>query len=231
LRLDEVGSTNDWIRDQADRLADGQWVWAERQTGGRGRMGRPWQVLPGNLAASCLVRRRPGEGLAHHLAFVMAVAAFETAATFADSRRLMLKWPNDLLLDERKLGGILLETAGPEQVIAGVGVNLAQAPAVAGRSTAALGLAGEAPAPERFLEMLAEQFERWRRYWSANGIAALLQQWSDRAHPRGRRLSVTSAGGRVEGCYEGLGPDGSLLLADSAGAIRRLLAADVELLG
>ncbi|MGL6044639.1 MAG: biotin--[acetyl-CoA-carboxylase] ligase, partial [Sandaracinobacteroides sp.] len=67
LHLEEVGSTSDWLRANAGQFADGQWVRADRQTAGRGRLGRTWQSLEGNLAMSGLIRLPPGEGPAAEL--------------------------------------------------------------------------------------------------------------------------------------------------------------------
>lgn len=228
IHLAEVGSTNDWLREHRATLADGQWVHADRQTGGRGRLGRPWTAPAGNLAASCLVRHRPGDGPASELALVMGVALFDAAAAVAAPARLALKWPNDLMVDGAKAAGILMESIG-DAVIAGVEVNLAVAPRLSDRATAALAADGPAPTPAAFLGLLAPAFADWRARWRARGFAAIRAAWCARGPERGTPLSVTGGGRTVSGAFVGLGDDGGLLLADGGGVVHHLLAGDVGL--
>ncbi len=230
ILLDEVGSTNAWALAHGGRLADGQWVRARVQTAGRGRHGRAWAFHPGNLAASCVLRPRPGEGPPEQAGFVVALALFETCARRVPPARLMLKWPNDLMLDGGKLAGILLEREG-EVVVAGVGVNLAVAPAVEGRKTAALGNAmeGPPPSPDAFLEDLAAAVERWRMRRIARGFAAVRQAWLERAHAAGTRLETRVGAQQVAGRFEDLGEDGALLLLVDTGERLVVHAGEVHL--
>jgi BirA family biotin operon repressor/biotin-[acetyl-CoA-carboxylase] ligase len=100
-RLPSVGSTNDWLMQHADTLADGHWVIADRQTAGRGRRGRAWSDGIGNLMASVLVR---AEGAVQQLSFVAALALYDALSASGmqgstpPAPRLSLKWPNDVLL-------------------------------------------------------------------------------------------------------------------------------------
>ncbi len=201
---------------------------AARQTGGRGRLGRAWDSPPGNLAASCLIRPRVGEGSPTELAFVMALAVFDAASRFVVAARLQLKWPNDVLLDGAKLSGILLERAG-DAVIAGVGVNLQAAPALPGRATIALAAAMDAspPGPDVFLPVLAASFAESRKIWAESGFAAVRQHWLDRAHPLGTPLATTQGGHVISGTFAGLADDGALLLADADGQVHVIWAGDV----
>ncbi|WP_439534874.1 biotin--[acetyl-CoA-carboxylase] ligase, partial [Polymorphobacter sp.] len=157
--LAEVGSTNDWLLVRAAELRDGHWVVADRQTAGRGRRGRVWHDGAGNLMASVLVH---AEGPVQQLSFVAAVALRESvlAACGVETR---LKWPNDLLVGDAKLSGILLERAGPALVI-GFGVNLGWHPVDADRPATAVG--GEVPA---LLAALQSRFAAWRAVWATQG--------------------------------------------------------------
>lgn len=187
-------------------------------------MGRGWQAPEGNLAASCLIRARPGEGAPAELGFVAALALHDVASALAPEAPLQLKWPNDLLLGGAKLSGILLEREG-ETVVLGVGVNLAHAPEVPGRRTAALADAGVAIEPEAFAEQLAAAFEARRRQWRTHGFAAIAAGWLARAHPIGTQLAVSGAG--PEGRFAGLGADGALLLDGEDGVRHVVRAGDV----
>ncbi|MCS6986684.1 MAG: biotin--[acetyl-CoA-carboxylase] ligase [Sphingomonadaceae bacterium] len=213
ILLPEVGSTNDWLLERSDSLPDGQWVRAERQTAGRGRAGRSWTMHPGNLAASVLVRLRPTDPPAHQLGLVAGVALAETAARFVAPRRLLLKWPNDLLLDGAKLAGILCERRAA-CVVVGLGVNLAQAPPIAGRATAAL--PPPAPDPDSFLALLASRFAHWRALWGELGFAPVREAWLQRAHRPGTPLTVSGPPQR-QGGFAGLDAEGALLLDTGRG--------------
>src|SRR5436853_1339519 len=110
LTVAETGSTNDDLASLArEGAAEGLWLRAERQTGGRGRQGREWHSPAGNLYASTLVRLRPADPPAPTLALVAAVALHEVASAFAGGARIEIKWPNDLMVGGAKLSGILLE--------------------------------------------------------------------------------------------------------------------------
>ncbi|RZL52832.1 MAG: biotin--[acetyl-CoA-carboxylase] ligase, partial [Sphingomonas sp.] len=133
----ETGSTNADMRLLARQGAEeGLWLRAERQTAGKGRLGRQWVSEPGNLYASTLVRLRPADPAPATLALVAAVALHRAVGVFLpDAARL--KWPNDLLLGDAKLSGILLERS-EDAVVVGIGVNLAHHPDLPDRATTSL---------------------------------------------------------------------------------------------
>src|SRR3954462_4800737 len=147
----ETGSTNDDLAVLArEGAAEGLWLRAERQTGGRGRQGREWHSPPGNLYASTLVRLRSGDPPAPTLALVAAVALHEVASAFAAGAKIEIKWPNDLMVGGAKLSGILLERL-EDAVIVGFGVNLADHPDETARPATSFGALGAAPDPALFL--------------------------------------------------------------------------------
>lgn len=213
--LAEVASTNDWLLARAGALADLQWVRAIRQTAGRGRRGRSWASHPDNLAASVLVLARPSDPPAAQLALVAGVALFEAAGAHAGRARLMLKWPNDLLMEGAKLAGILAERQG-EAVVIGFGVNLAHAPDFPDRPTIALG--PPAPGPAAFLDGLAWEFARWLGAWRQDGLAPVRAAWEARAHPPGTLLSVAGPPQRL-GRFRRLCEDGALELETDEGLV------------
>jgi BirA family biotin operon repressor/biotin-[acetyl-CoA-carboxylase] ligase len=217
----ETGSTNDDLAALAsDGAAEGLWLRAERQTGGKGRQGRVWVSPPGNLHASTLVRLRPGDPPAPTLALVAAVALHDAIAPHAPAARI--KWPNDLLVDGAKLAGILLERQG-DAVVIGFGVNLAHRPADLDRPAASLDPLVPAPA---FLERLAAGFAAWLERWRAEGLGPVRAAWLAAAHPLGTFL----AAGDARGTFDGLEESGALRLRLADGSLRIIHAGDVFLI-
>jgi BirA family transcriptional regulator, biotin operon repressor / biotin---[acetyl-CoA-carboxylase] ligase len=214
----------------ATGVEEGLWLRAERQTEGRGRLGRGWESPSGNLFASTLVHLRPTDPPAPMLAFVAAVALVEVLKAQAPLEPFLLKWPNDVLCDGAKLAGILLERTG-DTVVIGIGVNLAHHPEGLDRSVTSLAARiGQAPDAEAFVHSLAAHFASWLVQWRESGQAAIIGAWHRYAHMPGTPLSVNLPdGSRLAGCYDGLDQDGALKLRLADGAVRAIHAGDVFL--
>jgi BirA family biotin operon repressor/biotin-[acetyl-CoA-carboxylase] ligase len=226
----ETGSTSADLaaRLQAgENLPEGSWLVADRQTAGRGRLGRSWIDGAGNFMGSTAVHLRSGEPSPDTLALVAGLALHAVIAPRLPSA--MLKWPNDLLADGAKLAGILLERIG-DTVIVGVGVNLAQAPALPDRRTVALAELGivlerDAVAGE-LARQFAEDLDRWRSY----GLAPVVRRWEAAGHPPGTTLSADEPSGtRVEGRFTGLTESGALQLRLADGSLRVMHAGEVRI--
>jgi BirA family transcriptional regulator, biotin operon repressor / biotin---[acetyl-CoA-carboxylase] ligase len=188
IRLAKVTSTQDVARD----LPLGSIVVADHQTAGRGRLGRHWVAPPGSaLLASFVLPAR-----------ALAPLAAGVAAAHACGASVRLKWPNDLLLGDGKLGGILVERRD-DRCIVGTGINLRWAPP--GGST----LGAER---DRLLEQLAEELERW----FAATDEVVLEAWRERSDTLGRHVRVELADEMFEGIAEDVAPDGSLIVGGRA---------------
>lgn len=230
--VSETVSTNDDVRALAEAgAAEGLWLRAEVQTGGRGRLGRAWGSPFGNLHASTVVRHGPGDPPAPTLALVAAVALHQLLAAYTGSDRLRVKWPNDLLLGGAKLSGILLEKAG-DAVVIGFGVNLAAHPAGLEQAVTSLPAAGiAAPDAGAFVHDLAEAFGHWLSRWRSEGLAPVRARWLTIAHPPGTPLVARGRDGvGVEGLFDGLEPDGALRLRLADGSRHVMHAGDVFML-
>lgn len=235
LSLAEVDSTNE----EARRLiASGErgplWIVAGRQTKGRGRLGREWISPAGNFHASFVYSDFPETRLGPQLGFVTGVAAVRALTSSAGPAHFTLKWPNDMLLDGWKLGGILLEgvSGGVSPVaIIGVGVNISQAPQdlpYPARALAALG--PSAPTAEGFLphfsDALCEAIALWR---GGDGFAEIREEWLRSAHGLGETIRVALTGEIAEGCFETIDSFGRLVLGTEKG--RRVIEAGDVLVG
>jgi BirA family biotin operon repressor/biotin-[acetyl-CoA-carboxylase] ligase len=212
-------------------VSEGDWLYADRQTAGRGRLGREWVSPVGNLYASNLVSLRPSDPAAPTLALVAAVSVYDTLKIWAPSESLMIKWPNDLLVDGAKISGILLEGVG-SAVVVGIGVNLMAVPADLDRAATSLSTLGITPPATRpFLEALTDIFAAWLSRWRAEGISTIRTAWLDRAHPVGTALSAAlDSDQRVEGLFDGLTGDCALRLRLADGSTRVIHAGDIFLI-
>ncbi len=175
--------------------AAGLAVLAAVQDRGRGSRGRQWASLRGNLHLSVLLRPSEDHLAAPLWSLLGGVVLAEALAPLVDDpSRLMLKHPNDVLLDGAKLAGILVEagrsTAGlPGWLVMGFGVNLRAAPAIEGYPTTALaGAAAIVPAPETFAPLVLARLGEWYDRVSAEGDAALRRAWIDRVRSAKERV-------------------------------------------
>jgi BirA family transcriptional regulator, biotin operon repressor / biotin---[acetyl-CoA-carboxylase] ligase len=227
----QTGSTNADLAARLTRgepVAEGHWLIAERQTAGRGRLGRNWLDGAGNFMGSTVVRPRTGDPPPHTLALLAGLVLHDLLSPQV-AQTLTLKWPNDLLAGEAKLAGILLERAG-DVVVVGIGVNLAKAPKVADRATIALGELGVAQPLEAFAEGLARHFaadlDRWRSY----GLGPLVNRWNAAGHPPGTRLVADDGrGDLLEGAFAGLTAEGALQLRLADGSLRVIHAGETRI--
>ena len=247
VQLAQTVSTNLDARERAEADEPGPlWFLAARQSGGRGRDGRPWQSLEGNLHATLLLtleehqRRVPRLSLLAAVALWNAIDDFVSAQPEPDHRPLVkLKWPNDILIDNAKCAGILIEARpapnGAVALIMGFGVNLAAAPVLPDppvhHPPTSLAAKGIEITPEAMLRRidrhLRDAFDRLSQDQEA---AWLVEEWSERATPLGHPMSVNTASGPVSGTFHGLDPTGALKLKDEAGHVRTLTHGDVSIL-
>jgi BirA family biotin operon repressor/biotin-[acetyl-CoA-carboxylase] ligase len=236
---DTLPSTADLCRSRAEAgAADGLAILARRQEHGRGRIGRAWTSPPGNLALSVLLRPSPAQPMpARDAGLWSLLAAVAVADALTPHRpagtRLALKWPNDVLLDGRKLAGILLDSAAtPDAQLSwlsiGIGANLAVAPALPDRPTACLG--ADAPAPEAFAQGLLARITHWRGIFAAEGFPPVRDAWTARAQPPGTAMTLKLPDREWAGAFAGLDADGSLRLS-SGGTVLCFAAGEVVLGG
>jgi BirA family biotin operon repressor/biotin-[acetyl-CoA-carboxylase] ligase len=212
-RYDEIDSTNEEARRLAAAGEAGPvWLTALRQTAGRGRRGRSWEMAGGNLAATLLLRPQRPQGEWAQLSFVIAIAAADAVASFAPDTRVALKWPNDVLADGSKLAGILLETAnGPEPSLAiGIGVNLAYHPEGTEFPATSLAVLGQTvPSADEALAAVAAGFAKWYDIWRAQGFEAIREAWLARAMGLGTRIRARLAMEERSGTFEGIDENGA----------------------
>jgi len=233
-RYETLGSTNDEARSLARAGApEGTLVWSLAQTAGKGRRGRPWVSPPGNLYLSLVQRPAGPPAQAAQLGFVAAIALGDALDRVARPvARLRYKWPNDLLIDGRKIAGILLESetaaaGSADFVIIGIGVNLVSAPRDVEFPATSLAEAGCAGlTASRLLEAFAHSFAGWATRWREEGFAPVRAAWLTRASGLGEGIRVRLEHQTFDGRFLDLDHDGALLL-DGAEGHRRIAAGEV----
>ena len=236
IAVDRVDSTNAAARRLAGEGApDNTVVWAREQTGGRGRRGRAWASPRGNLYASFLIRTGTDFTTAGQLGFAAALALDDAVQRELPAGvRTALKWPNDLLVDGRKVAGILLESvtdaaANLDAVILGVGLNIARAPTDASYPTGTLIGAGARADldPGEVLAALASHFQARCDVWRARGFLPLRDAWLRRAKGMGEPITVRLPQDTLHGTFHDLDSDGALILRQSTGLEQRIHVGDV----
>jgi BirA family biotin operon repressor/biotin-[acetyl-CoA-carboxylase] ligase len=222
-RVARCGSTNSALLAEQG-LARPVLLLADEQTAGRGRRGRRWHSRPGcGLTFSlALALRRPLRELAA-LPLVAGVAVAR-ALRLLGVAKAALKWPNDIVVDGAKLGGILVETRsvdGRVKAVIGVGINLRGAAALRTRlrrQVAALEQFIVVPDAERLARAVGDALVDSLAAFEARGLDAVRAEWDRLDAHAGQKLRVRLADGRVlTGVASGLEPDGALRLATRRG--------------
>ena len=189
-------------------------VLARKQTCGRGSRGRHW-VDSGQALALSVVLKTDQHCFLEGWPFVTSLAFYEGLVRVVPqvSSRLLIKWPNDILLDGRKLGGILIEKEASFVVI-GLGANLLHAPNEydIGYKAAYLGMCGEVPDVVDVAKTILDCLAFYRDIWLVKGFEEIRTSWLTRAHPLGTFLVVESENTHEEGYFSGITSQGYLLL-------------------
>jgi BirA family biotin operon repressor/biotin-[acetyl-CoA-carboxylase] ligase len=234
-----LGSTNTVLMQRPyPRVGTGEALLAEYQTAGRGRRGRTWMAPPGGaicLSFSWVFAQVPRD--LGSLGLVIGVCAMEALQRLGVVG-VGLKWPNDLLINDRKLGGILIElraeSSGPACVVIGIGLNIALgAPlleqiAANGLAPTDLVSAGVKGAQRNAVAAgLISSFIHGLRQFEQHGLKEFVQRWMEADVLRGRPVSVTAADGFTKGVARGIDLEGALLVETPRGLLR-FISGDVS---
>ncbi|MEM7073811.1 MAG: biotin--[acetyl-CoA-carboxylase] ligase [Pseudomonadota bacterium] len=233
--LDQVDSTNAEALRRARSITGPVWICALNQSAARGRQGRTWSSPPGNFAATLVLHpvREPPARLALR-SFVAALAVHDAvSAVLGQDSGLALKWPNDVLLWDGKLAGILLESSGVPPVLAiGVGVNLACAPSPDQAAPGAFPpvalphAPGKGVEPLAFLDHLASAYAAREQVFSQAGFEPIRAAWLSRAARLGQPITARTPRGDTTGIFRTVDEDGQLVLSTRDATIS-IPAADV----
>ncbi len=233
--FDELASTNDLAKELAAKGApEGTLVVAEAQSRGRGRLGRQWESPPGaGLYVSLLLRPvlPPTEMPQITLTTAVAVARAVTRVTGVVPG---IKWPNDLLLDGKKLGGILTEMeTESEQIrhlVVGLGLNVnnpAFPPELAAIATSLALATGRSHSRVRLLQAWLEEFEELYGRFLARDFAGILEEWRSLAVTLGQQVIVRQGPLTICGQALEVASDGALLVETASGEVVRVTSGEI----
>lgn len=236
LSFATVGSTNSYAAELAERGApNGLVVLSDEQTGGRGRLGRGWHSPRGtNLYASIVLRPSCSPSEIPSLSLVAGVAVVETIDAVL-GKYVTVKWPNDVLVNGRKISGILLEAKTivdtVDYVVLGMGINVntERFPPPLDQSATSIRAErhGEPYARVEILTALLERFETHYETFLRSAFSTIVTAWKRYAPWMGTTISVQSAQGAITGRAYDLGPTGALLLELSDGTMQEIWAGDL----
>lgn len=235
-RFERCESTSDeaakWARDKYDPAPHGGVIVAEMQTAGRGRLGREWHSPPGqNLYFSCILR----PSLPLHKVPPITLCAGLAVCELVNSLGInaSIKWPNDVLVGNKKLAGVLTEMSTQAQrleaVIVGVGLNVNELdfpPALCATSLRAE--SGVAHDRSLVLGTLLRHMDTWVERYCSGGVAALSQSFAQHSMLTGKVVRAQVGGAIVLGHVASLADDGSLVIIDDADTHHRVIAGEVE---
>lgn len=223
----EIGSTNDAVRLLTNDTKGHRYVVTTKtQTGGRGRRGRSWVGLEGNLFMSQAVEidlKNMGP-----VVFIVSLSLLEAIRKISPHIDIKLKWPNDVLVNSCKVSGILLEKGEGDYLIIGMGVNVKASPQIEGLIYPATSL-NEAGIETTRLTVLKEYLQRFNANWQSwqeQGFVEIKQRWLADAKSLGEEIIVHTETEDKVGIFSGLDDNGILLL-ESGGKIEKIYAGDI----
>ena len=238
--FDEIASTNSYLLEKPGPRPGELCIAATtNQTAGRGRRGRTWLTPPGT--GLCLSMAYTFAGATDNLApltLAMGLGAIKSLQD-ADVHGIRVKWPNDLIAEDRKLGGILTEAKthanGSVTVVTGVGLNLDLGDGLDLRHEAKRAMpvadlsshAEEVPAPETLASFLVNRLHAAITNFEADGFNGIAEEWARYDWLLGRKLTVDALSEQIVGIGAGIAADGALLVDVGAADLRRIKAGTI----
>jgi len=240
---DEMESTNTTLMELGEKGAsEGTVVTADRQTAGRGRLGRSWISPPeSNLYISVLFRPEIASTDASLFTLIASIAINELIFKVG-IEEATIKWPNDIQVNGKKIAGVLTEMRPRREVVdfivVGIGVNINMSREemnnlmgnVANIATSIKENLGKDIDRAKFAADLLLQLENWHQFYKNKGKSAILREWTQRWGDLNKRVKVEFEGGKYEGTATGIDGHGYLLVQTDDGEINQVIAGDVNLL-
>jgi len=214
---------------------EGTIVCAESQTRGRGRLGRSWMSPKGKgIYVSLVLRPRLPPTRIAELTLLSAIAVCEAINRVCETAA-RIKWPNDILIRDRKAGGILTEMSAEMDrvkfVVVGIGLNVSAVPNRLADQAIALNQAAQKDFSR--IELLREilvSLEHWYTLVHREGILPIVHRWKELSITLGRHIRMSEPSGKIEGIAVDLDEDGGLLIRTDSGTVIKRMSGDVEMI-
>ena len=226
--FDELASTNLRARKIAADSPNGTVVVAEKQSEGRGRLGKAWASPPGGIYLSIILKPEIPPDHIHRLTLVAGVAAVEVLNELGLNAEI--KWPNDILINEKKVCGILTEIDAEmdavNYVIIGIGVNAnteldALPPITMLQATSLKEEMGRVVDRIAITQRFLERFEQYYVTFSEGGFPSILKHWREHSSTIGRRVKIVTKFRTIEGEAVGIDHDGALIVERDDGTVEK----------
>ncbi len=214
------------------------------QTAGRGRHGRQWSSKPGGMYVSVLLYPSRPENSWFAMSFATAIATYDVVKMHLTKQILQhdqnlpmpvigLKWPNDVLVNSRKIAGILLEAQG-DSLIIGCGVNINSISPIDNSPYPPIAFGdfpGILPGPRQLAESYLQRLQFYYELWERDGFAPVRDLWLGKVLHMKQNIVVNLSGQKIAGICTEFRDDGGLVLLDESGTSHHITTGDVELIG
>jgi len=196
----------------------GMWITSGEQTGGRGRGGREWVSSSGNLYSSLIYDCGKDLYTSAQLTFVTTLAVRETIEKFLKINDIKCKWPNDVLVEGKKISGILLESFSvgvgkPNYIVIGIGINVAHHPELALYESTHINAHSQNTFSHiEVFYILARKMAQWINIWQSDGFAVIRENWLQNSKGLGDKITVRTPESEIVGRFVDLDRDGALML-------------------
>lgn len=211
-QINQTSSTNDEAKKLVAQIKQKCLVIASKQTMGRGRRGRSWISQEGNLFVSFAFKFKLSE--LGKMVILSAVTVFDVIKCFAFTQDVKIKWPNDILVEGKKISGILFEKADDDFWVMGIGINVVSSPQnIDGKyETISLKSLGIDVNVQEVFEKLVLAFDEQLILYQQFGFEEIKQTWLDNAFNLGQLVVIKQEKEDKEGVFCGIGDNGELLL-------------------
>ncbi|MGD9649460.1 MAG: biotin--[acetyl-CoA-carboxylase] ligase [Dongiaceae bacterium] len=234
IYFDEIDSTNEALMRlySEGKIAPNTVIYAGAQSAGRGSRGRVWHSPIGNLYMSLLLAIEEDTTIQPMFSLLTAVAVQEALQqVYEASLPIAFKWPNDILLQGRKVSGILLESVKekPGSVIVGIGVNLVTHPEQASYPATDFLVEGfMRKTPQSVMEAVVKSIDHWLAIWKSGNREPICQAWLAHAHGLNSAISVDDGVSVQRGSFAGIAANGALLLRKENSTIESIISGTVR---
>jgi len=237
--FENLDSTNTTALDLSEKVPDGAVILADSQNKGRGRLGRIWLSPPGvNIYMSVILRPKI-RAQDSSLITLMSAVACATALRNATGMRVTTKWPNDLMINDKKVGGILIEIKSQKKTITsaivGIGINVnsdvSEFPGdFKQRATSLKNEAGVSFPREHIVANILNEMDRWYKILVIFNKETILQAWKNLTSTIGREVMIVTPHETITGLAESINSQGMLLVRLRSGELKRINSGDLTAL-